>query len=94
MTEAQNNFIKLYTNTTASDNLINGTITNIGSYIDEGDTIFVFATNNSDVLRLSQAYIDDVTWNDVVLAKINDTIQYQYIETNDVKWCTAFVKSA
>lgn len=91
--QAQINFTKLYTgSTTTNDNLIDGEITAIGSYMEDGGTIFVFATNNSDVIRLSRAYISDAVWNDVVLAQINDVIQYQYLETGEVKWCTAFIK--
>lgn len=93
VTSAQIEFANLYTNSTIDDeNTFDGTITAIGNYISDGETIFVFATNNTDVLRLSQTYLSDETWNDVVLSKVGDEFRYAYFESNDILWCTAFTK--
>ncbi len=66
-------------------------IDDAGTYVDGGDSIFVFQLNDSRVIRCSQVYLNETHWNEVVLANIGDIIQYTYTEDdNHVYWATEF----
>jgi len=66
-------------------------IDDIGTYVDGGNSIFVFQLNDSRVIRCSQSYLNQTHWNDVVLADIGDVIQYTYTEDDEgIFWTTEF----
>ncbi|MHA1198552.1 MAG: hypothetical protein ACTSQF_04275 [Candidatus Heimdallarchaeaceae archaeon] len=66
-------------------------IDDAGSYVDGGNSIFVFQLNDSRVIRCSQDYLNQTHWNNVVLADIGDIIQYTYTEDDEgVLWATEF----
>ena len=66
-------------------------IDNLGTYVDDGNSIFVFQLNNSQIIRCSQNYLNNTHWNQVVLASIGNIIQYTYTEDDEsILWATEF----
>ena len=63
----------------------------LGTYVDDGNSIFVFQLNNSQIIRCSQNYLNETHWNQVVLAGIGNIIQYTYTEDDEsILWATEF----
>ncbi|MCE7742431.1 MAG: hypothetical protein GOP50_08210 [Candidatus Heimdallarchaeota archaeon] len=66
-------------------------IDDAGTYVDGGNSIFVFQLNDSRIIRCSQNYLNETHWNEVVLANIGNVIQYTYTEDDEgILWATEF----
>ncbi|MHA1864972.1 MAG: hypothetical protein ACTSVB_11520 [Candidatus Heimdallarchaeaceae archaeon] len=63
----------------------------VGTYVKDGNSIFVFSLNDSRTIRCSRDYLNDTHWNDVVLTDVGDNIKYTFIEDdNGILWATEF----
>jgi len=80
-------------NTNVGDDYTIAEVKNIGSYVVDDNTIFVFELNNSHILRCSREYLTEQQWNEVVLTTVSSTIKYQYfIDENNILWATEFYR--
>jgi len=89
--EARLQFKSFFASEIPQQEYIIAEIDNIGSYVENGNSIFVFQLNNSQIIRCSQNYLNATHWNQVVLAGIGNVIQYTYTEDDeDILWATEF----
>ncbi len=66
-------------------------VTNINSYVIDGETIFVLQLNDSRIIRASKAFLNETEWNEIVLTSIGDTIKFQQmIDDDDIIWFITF----
>ncbi len=89
--EARSEFKSFFASEIPQQEYIIAEIDNLGSYVDDGNSIFVFQLNNSKIIRCSQDYLNETHWNQVVLAEIGNVIHYTYTEDDDgILWATEF----
>jgi hypothetical protein len=89
--EARLQFKSFFASEIPQQEYIIAEIDNLGSYVDNGNSIFVFQLNNSKIIRCSQDYLNETHWNQVVLAEIGNVIHYTYTEDDDgILWATEF----
>jgi len=66
-------------------------VSNINSYVIDGETIFVMQLNDSRIIRASKAFLNETEWNEIVLTSIGDAIKFQQmIDDDDILWFTTF----
>ena len=89
--EARLLFKSFYTSEIIEDQYEIAQIDAVGSYVENGDSVFVFQLNDSRTIRCSQDYLNDTHWNHVVLADIGNDIRYTFTEDdNGIFWATEF----
>jgi len=89
--EARLQFKSFFTSEVVEDQYEIAQIEDVGSYVENGDSIFVFQLNDSRTIRCSQDYLNDTHWNHVVLADIGDDIRYTFTEDDEgIFWATEF----
>ncbi|MCK5140735.1 MAG: hypothetical protein KAQ70_00940, partial [Candidatus Heimdallarchaeota archaeon] len=89
--EARLQFKSFFTSEIVEDQYEIAQIEDVGSYVENGDSIFVFQLNDSRTIRCSQDYLNVTHWNQVVLADIGDDIRYTFTEDDEgIFWATEF----
>jgi hypothetical protein len=89
--EARLQFKSFFASEIPQQDYIFAEIDSLGSYVDSGNSIFVFQLNNSQIIRCSQDYLNATHWNQVVLADVGNIIQFTYTEDDeDILWATEF----
>ncbi|MCK4896295.1 MAG: hypothetical protein KAS47_05760, partial [Candidatus Heimdallarchaeota archaeon] len=89
--EARLQFKSFFTSEVVEDQYEIAQIEDVGSYVENGDSIFVFQLNDSRTIRCSKDYLNVTHWNQVVLADIGDDIRYTFKEDDEgIFWATEF----
>ncbi|MHA1550628.1 MAG: hypothetical protein ACTSQC_01645, partial [Candidatus Heimdallarchaeaceae archaeon] len=89
--EARLQFKSFFTSEIVEDQYEIAQIKDVGSYVENGDSIFVFQLNDSRTIRCSQDYLNVTHWNQVVLADIDDEIRYTFTKDDEgIFWATEF----
>ena len=89
--EARLQFKSFFTSEVVEDQYEIAQIDDAGSYVENGNSIFVYQLNDSRTIRCSQDYLNETHWNQVVLADIGDEIRYTFTKDDEgIFWATEF----